>query len=493
LEYATAILFAQQVKHHAAGLGTSPMLEDINPLPGAEQGHAIGNRDRQVGLRQGSTHMRRHVIRTFQRVFVDRVAFRHQSRQESLQIAPHTRIVVFLDQQAGRGVADIKREQPLADAAGLHPVTHLQREGIQALAAGGNADFMKGLAHVRYSSESACYTRHMQFLVPHLFPSARLLEAAAQNLRLPALQTLLARGTRQSCPSDGVEAALCNALGIARQQDWPLAPITLAADGGEAGNAYWLRADPVHLRVMRDRIVLAGSDILSLTREEADALADALHQHFGDSLNPLPLHPHRWYLRFSEAPHLTTTPPSLALGCDIDPLQPRGEDAMRFRVMLNEAQMLLHEHPVNQAREARGELPVNSLWLWGGGRQPADCATPVPLYASNTEALALAGFCNAIRVQALPARLDAPMLASDGITLLDSLTHAGQAGDAYSWRNALSELEQAWFVPLLDMLRKTGPQGVRLLDPISGKALHLEARDAWKIWRRPRGLFSMLS
>jgi hypothetical protein len=38
---------------------------------------------------------------------------------------------------------------------------------------------------------------------------------------------------------------------------------------------------------------------------------------------------------------------------------------------LNEVQMFLHGHPVNEAREACGKPVVNSLWLWGGGRQPA--------------------------------------------------------------------------------------------------------------------------
>jgi hypothetical protein len=332
----------------------------------------------------------------------------------------------------------------------------------------------------------------MLLLVPHLFPSARLLEAAAQDLHLPALQTLLSRGSRQSCPAEGVEAALCEALGIARQQDWPLAPITLAADGGVAGDAYWLRADPVHLRVMRDRIVLADSSVLELAHDEADALARTIGEHFGADLNPQPLHPHRWYLRYPEAPQLTTTPLSVAVGCDIDPLLPHGPDAMRFRAELNEVQMLLHEHPVNQAREARGELPVNSLWLWGGGRLPIRCATPVPLHAGNAEARALGAFCNA-RVEALPAHPDAQLLGSEGGILLDTLTGAGQVGDAYGWREALRELEQDWFAPLRSALRKIGPPGLRLLDPINGKALHLHAGDAWKFWRRPQSLISLLT
>ncbi|HSC98716.1 MAG TPA: hypothetical protein VLI21_07425, partial [Casimicrobiaceae bacterium] len=33
----------------------------------------------------------------------------------------------------------------------------------------------------------------------------------------------------------------------------------------------------------------------------------------------------------------------------------------------NEIQMLLHEHPVNAAREARSEPPVTGIWFWGGG------------------------------------------------------------------------------------------------------------------------------
>jgi hypothetical protein len=329
----------------------------------------------------------------------------------------------------------------------------------------------------------------MLCLVPHLFPPARLLEAATQDLRLPALEALLGRGRLRPCPAEGVEAALCEALGIARQQDWPLAPITLLADGGEPGDAYWLRTDPVHLRVMRDRIVLAGVD-LELSRQEADALATSIGGHFGTDFSPLPLHPQRWYLRFPRAPHLTTTPLSVAVGCDIEPLQPQGQDALLFRARMNELQMLLHAHPVNQARVAHGDLPVNSLWLWGGGHLPAPPASASPIYACNAEALALAAFCGA-PAHALPPQPDAQVLATDGIVLLDALAPAGQVGDAYGWREALRGLERDWFVPLWRLLRRVGPQGLCFIDPVSGKALHLQAGDAWRIWRRPRRLAAL--
>ncbi|MFP5400806.1 MAG: hypothetical protein ACLGH1_02490, partial [Gammaproteobacteria bacterium] len=180
----------------------------------------------------------------------------------------------------------------------------------------------------------------MLWIVPHLFPSRRLLEVAAQGLRLPALETLLARGRLAEAPAEGLEAALCQALGVVRQRDWPVAPLTLAGAGESPGDAWWLRADPVHLQVMRDRIVLTG--VAALSREEAETLAQVIAAHFGDDFAPRPVHPQRWLLRCVDAPDLFTTPLSFAVGRDIDPLLPRGGDALRFRSRLNELQMLLH-------------------------------------------------------------------------------------------------------------------------------------------------------
>ena len=326
----------------------------------------------------------------------------------------------------------------------------------------------------------------MQLIVPHLFPAARLLETAAQDLRLPALQTLLARGRLVACAADGVEAQVCAELGIARQQDYPIAPITLQYDGGMAGSPYWLRADPVHLRVMRDRIVLADSKVLNLTQPEADALARSISDHFGATFSPQPLHPARWYLRLDQAPRLCTTPLSLAVGCDIDALLPQGEDAMLFRTHLNELQMLLFEHPVNQAREARGELPVNSLWLWGGGCLPAISKNAAAVYSNDAEVRALGRFCG-VEAAAMPGLFSAGLLEENKLIVLDQLKEAGQYGDAFGWREAISALERDWFQPLLAHLRWHASV-VRLVDPVNGKCLDLNWLDCWRIWRRPRAL-----
>ena len=331
----------------------------------------------------------------------------------------------------------------------------------------------------------------MQLIVPYLFPSARLIETAAQDLHLPAFEKLLARGRRDVCAAEGVEAQVCGALGVARQQDYPIAPITLQSDGGDAGAHYWLRADPVHLRVMRDRIVLASPDELRLTQPDAEALAHSIGEHFGPAFRPQTLHSARWYLRLDQPPRLHTTPLSLAVGCDIDPLLPQGEDAMQFRTQLNELQMLLFDHPVNQARETRGELPVSSLWLWGGGclpaiPKPAISKTAMTLYGNDVEVRALARFCG-VEAEAMPEHFSAGLFKENSLIVLDQLTEAGQYGDALGWREAISALERDWFAPLLAHLR-WHPSAVCLLDPVNGKSLDLNRLHCWKIWRQPRAL-----
>lgn len=330
----------------------------------------------------------------------------------------------------------------------------------------------------------------MLWLVPHLFADPRLIEVAAAGLRLPGLQTLLARAALTQETPTGTEGALCAALGIVRQQDWPLAPITLEADGGIAGTGYWLRADPAHFHIMRDRIVL-GASPTDLTRVESDALADAISHHFDDTFTIRALHPQRWYVHTPLPPRLVTTPPSIASGCAIDGILPQGEDASIWRARLNELQMLLHTHPVNLAREARGALPINSLWLWGGGRQPVIAKGLMPVYAGDDVIRIVARHCGA-PLHDVPEKLEADALCESGLLVLDTLAAPAGLGDALGWREALRTLDANWFGPLAGNLRKQRAEGLRILDPISGRGVRLHRSDAWKFWRQPRDLASGL-
>jgi hypothetical protein len=311
---------------------------------------------------------------------------------------------------------------------------------------------------------------HCHVFVPPFFDDA---EAA----RLPAAETLIAKGRRKATPFESAYAWLCNAFGVARQRDWPVAPYSLLGEGGAPGEHYWLRADPVQLLVDRDQLVLA--DAPAVSRAEAESLVESLNAHFGGELVLYPIRPERWYARLERVPDLETVPSSQARGASVEPNLPTGADAQRFRVLMNEAQMLLHAHPVNAAREARGEPPANSLWFWGGGALARP--EPAPFRQVLADDPLARGLARAGGVPAAPLPADARSW----------LAHAPDEGIALVVLDgpAPADLERDWFAPLLEALRASRIGMVTLHLPRAGAVLEAETirsdlRHFWRL-RRP--------
>jgi len=169
-------------------------------------------------------------------------------------------------------------------------------------------------------------------LIPDLIPPPEMRDAALGGLALPALQTLLARADKTTAPAEGgLDGWLCHAFGIDKQQDWPIAPVTLLADGGEPGKDYWLRADPVHLRATRDKLMLVDSGAFQLTQTEAETYAQAFNAHFSaDGFTLYPLRPDRWYLKLDQHPALITQPVTAVTGKHLDPYLPQGADGLKW-------------------------------------------------------------------------------------------------------------------------------------------------------------------
>ncbi len=188
----------------------------------------------------------------------------------------------------------------------------------------------------------------------------------------PGLSRLMARAERFEC-LQGEQAQLQRWFhpdGGA----WPAAAIQRQAEAGDAGEGYWLRADPVHVRAEMAGARLIAWDSLGLSAAEADALIDAIAPSFGEEgIDIGRTTPECWYLRLPPGMVLPmrTTAPGDALGEDLFTHLPAGDAAGRWRRLQSEAQILLTQHPVNSARWSRGEPTANSVWFWGEGRYPA--------------------------------------------------------------------------------------------------------------------------
>ncbi len=330
--------------------------------------------------------------------------------------------------------------------------------------------------------------RNLTLLIPGLFgPDSNYAEDFAPEL--DALEMLLARSDHKADLPPSLYRALCGLTDIMLDpgRDVPVAVLTRLIDDNEPPHGSWMRADPVHLRPDRDGLVLMDSFILGLSRHDALAIAAEVNKvlaHHGLTLE-VP-YDDRWYIRMEEAPDLTTTELPLVVGTDIRRMLPQGADAWKFHAMLNEIQMQLYSCDLNQLRESRGELPVNSVWFWGTGALPDDFQWDWSVVFSDD--LFVRGMATLTGSPCHPAPpdlwavMDACARNDSALVMLQHCQAPAQYQNLMLWHQALEILEQAWFRPALDLLQK---RRIRQLTIIAdGHSFTTDWFGLKRIWRR---------
>ena len=210
-----------------------------------------------------------------------------------------------------------------------------------------------------------------------------LLAQAPQTLAATrSLATIAAYAGKPRIERGGLAKALFAALRVDPRT--PVAPLALLGAGGDPRADYVLRADPVHLVADRERGLLVRP-IDDLSADEALGLVRMLDRHFaGDDLRFEAVRPDAWFARRREPAGIATTPPDVAQGQPLAASMPSGPDSGTWKRWQNEIEMMLFEHPVNGAREARGAPAVNAVWFSGGGRLAEVGALP-PTFATGAQ------------------------------------------------------------------------------------------------------------
>lgn len=341
---------------------------------------------------------------------------------------------------------------------------------------------------------------HCELIIPALLPADKSAAAALGDLRLPALEMLLARGRRTASESQTLEAWLMEAFDGEPGAEIPAGALTAAGLGGDAADSVWMRADPAHLRLNRDQLILVPAAAFGLKTAEAEALATILNSHFTGQLAFHPLTADRWCVRLDslDAEGLRTKTPAEVAGRDINLHLPTGQRSIHWHQVLNEIQMVLHEHPVNEAREARGEPAVNSVWLWGAGRLPSDLSASFQSVTADDPLVLGLAQAAGLRHRVLPSDANAWLdrLPGEGrqLAVLDALVLPLALSDIDAWRARTAELETRWFAPLLAALRagRVGMVTVLVPDGKELRAFESTRNDLRHFWRRPKPLATFL-
>ena len=304
-------------------------------------------------------------------------------------------------------------------------------------------------------------------------PASRLVLLLPERRRFagqaPSAEVAAALGRADALPlaDFGERAQLLRHFSIL-PRGWPMAAITRQWDAGDAQGSNWLRADPVFIRpeLMGARLMAWGN--LDLDAAQADELLAPLRPLFGDAGFPISRGAgERWYLQLPSDVRLPEFAlPADALGGQLLAHLPEGDEGRRWRVLGNEAQIILHNHPRNAARIAEGKLPVNSLWFWGGGRLPDSVQSPAKVVLNADDELQALAALAGLRFKP----------AETGDVIIDLRRER-------DWRR----LEVEHLLPGLASLRQRHARVQ--LDFADGAGFRMEPGQRWRFLRRPLTAF----
>lgn len=196
--------------------------------------------------------------------------------------------------------------------------------------------------------------------------------AAAASPRLDRLLSAWEPAARdeadESHPDLPHERLLARALGWPVDAPQPWAARQALADGVAVEDKAWGLLSPAHWQLSAQAVHLADPAALALDETASRAYLAVLRPWFEDEGFAVAWGaPLRWYVAHPSLATLRTASLDRVIGRNVDQWLLKQPEARLIRRLQDEVQMLLHEHPLNVEREARGLPAVNSFWLSGCG------------------------------------------------------------------------------------------------------------------------------
>lgn len=273
---------------------------------------------------------------------------------------------------------------------------------------------------------------------------------------------------------------------ICPQCNLSVCQLTAEYDRVENTQGHLYRIDPVHFKAESDHAILLGSQLLDVALSEAEELIAAFNIHFAEDAISLHLGAaDRWYLQAHRPLQLTFNSIDYSLGRDIKHFMPQGDDALWWRKILNEAQMLFFQHAVNQAREDSRQLTINGLWLWD------DTFTiNNDLLADYQSVYTDDGFVSALANQAgvnvSPAaeiyNTSMQEFSGNNLLVVDEIYEAVCYGDVDAWLKSVRLFCETHFVTIQNLLDSKKVSAINIY-PCDGRVFYIDHWQLLKFWK----------
>lgn len=344
-------------------------------------------------------------------------------------------------------------------------------------------------------NSSAVKDRAVTLFVPGftLHDFRQLKKISGQKNSLSAFELLLSRGSYCRGAAKSLEQTLSELFAVANtdSSDFPAGALTRYLVKGNVDINKWaMRADPVYIQPNREHLVLLGNSGLDLSFKEAEEIVSDINQTYHDTAWQLiVLTAKQWIIEQEQPQQIHCHSLREATGKNINDYMVKGSDEKKWHGLMNELQMLLHAHPVNQQRQMQGLPTVNSLWFWGSGMLPAPSSDNenafVQCWSDETISLALSRLNNVPRTD-LPE--DAQMWLKQAITpgkhfiFLETLDTDLVRSDPLEWWQSFSDFVAQWLTPMVAAIKQNGIGQLNLVDE-RGNNYQLTPRLAKRWWK----------
>jgi hypothetical protein len=217
----------------------------------------------------------------------------------------------------------------------------------------------------------------MHLIIAFAYSSSPACREALSCLKLPYLEKLLPR-LRPVSNDMGVEDSFSppHERALARAMNLPLtdglipwaAQQAQSRDIRQAHAKAWAFITPCHWQNNTRHVTMSGPGLPDFSEQESQSLMAAMQPYFAqDGITLYFDQPERWLASGALFDGLASSSLDRVVGRNVASWMPGASVLQRLQ---SEMQMLLYTHPINQAREARGALAVNSFWISGTGVWP---------------------------------------------------------------------------------------------------------------------------
>lgn len=310
--------------------------------------------------------------------------------------------------------------------------------------------------------------------------------------------SLFSHSQSEPLPITGLENTLFHLIGHPTGKELPIAYYRYQLDFGKiAEKKHVICADPVHMQTGIDQILLHPVAWDVICPKEAEQLIRQLNLHFAQDpfyFEACEQQIGHWYLLYDEAAlHDVplTTPLSEVLNSDVSGSLPQSA-ALQWHQLLNELQMLLHPSNLEDTEKNAGDLPINSVWLWGSGNSyPQQIDHGIRSIIGNTTMSATAALAANCRHQPLPETLPSTWQGNH-ILLLDDLLLAAAQDQSILWQQLLDALSEQYLRPLFQQWKE---KKIELyLYPCDGRRFHVRGRHFWEAFNKvPSNLLNLVA